>query len=193
MSVNHCQCIYLPTYILSRFMSTKDSASIFWLFWTYRILREKSTIQGANCKLSSWGGDKVMFVEVVWHPRDTWRPLSAATQSLRSEPSPVYILFTFWWNFPQAHKWSKSSCFRSLEGTQIIHFWSRGCKAFTLQGEAHRHQGKPDRIYMGAYTKVQMSSLSKNRLKRRYTCWHHQRVMPNNYKYPRGSHNVRGE
>ena len=67
------------------------------------------------------------------------------------------------------------------------------CKAFTLQGEAHRHQGKPDRIYTGAYTKVQMSSLAKNRLKRRYTCWHHQRVMPNNYKYPGGSHNVRGE
>jgi len=67
------------------------------------------------------------------------------------------------------------------------------CKAFTLQGEAHRHQGKPDRIYTGAYTKVQMSSLTKNRLKRRYTCWHHQRVMPNNYKYPGGSHNVRGE
>jgi len=67
------------------------------------------------------------------------------------------------------------------------------CKAFTLQGETHRHQGKPDQIYTGAYTKVQMSSLSKNRLKRRYTCWHHQRVMPNNYKYPRGSHNVRGK
>ena len=60
------------------------------------------------------------------------------------------------------------------------------CKTFTLQGETHRHQGKPDWIYTGAYTKVQMSSLSKNRLKCRYICWHHQRVMPNNYKYPRG-------
>src|SRR6266540_1441166 len=67
------------------------------------------------------------------------------------------------------------------------------CKASTLQGETHRHQYKPDRIYTGAYTKVQMSSLSKNRLKRRYICWHHQRVIPNNYKYPRGSNNVRGE
>jgi len=36
-----------------------------------------------------------------------------------------------------------------------------------------------------------MSSLSKNRLKHRYICWHHQRVMPNNYKYPGGSHKVK--
>ena len=53
------------------------------------------------------------------------------------------------------------------------------CKAFTLQGETHRHQDKPDRIYTEAYMKVQMSSLSKNRPKHRYICWHHQRVMCN--------------
>src|SRR6266511_1428926 len=76
---------------------------------------------------------------------------------------------------------------------KIVQIQFLGCKASTLQGETHRHQYKPDRIYTGAYTKVQMSSLSKNRLKRRYICWHHQREMPNNYKYPRGSNNVRGE
>ena len=94
---------------------------------------------------------------------------------------------------PIARNTTQDGTTRSNNNEDTMGQRGRGCKAFTLQGEAHRHQGKPDRIYRGAYTKVQMSSLSKNRLKRRYTCWHHQRVMPNNYKYPGGSHNVRGE
>ena len=53
-----------------------------------------------------------MFVEVVWHSQDTWEPLSA--QPLCPEPSLVYTLFIFWSNFPQAHEWSESGCFRSL-------------------------------------------------------------------------------
>jgi len=114
------------------FMSTKDSASIFWLFCTY-ILYIYNSQQKINYPRANylptiiyvrWGEHAEPCTrrtrQRAWHPRDAREPLSAAAQSLRPEPSLVYTLFIFWSNFPQAHERSESGCFRSLIPSRLF-------------------------------------------------------------------------
>jgi len=123
-------------WFLPIFMSTKDSASIFWLFCTYILYiynsQQKINYPRANylptiiyVRRSRADEGRLIRTEVNMPSRVCWSCMTSPRRprttfcSRRPEPSLVYTLFIFWSNFPQAQERSESGCFRSLGLTDV--------------------------------------------------------------------------